>query len=77
MGCACQLVIREENDDDDDHDTRGVLIFTVLSCAVNNNSGWWYSECSTSVVNKAGLGRWDTVGVSENVVASRMLVTLD
>ena len=57
-----------DSDNDDDID----------NCATYANlGGWWYASCSASMLTKDDVGLWQTVSVTYDVQASRMLVKLN
>jgi len=52
-----------------------------MNCASDYYAGWWYSECTASVINRNINGIWGDIDtplymLTSNVLASRMLVKI-
>ena len=56
--------------DNDDDSSNNCATYTHLG-------GWWYAACSASVVSRDDDAPWQTVGVTYDVQASRMLLKLN
>jgi len=56
---------------DDDNDS------CACSCANNHNSGWWFSECSVSLINEDSDSNWTTEEIYDDVQTSRMMVKIN